>query len=1338
MATIRGSRLPVGSAPWISEERAAALQIAEDEVEEFSYSVRNDFEWLNEHMAGIFDENEVNVAEMFKTPGKLRGKTPRTARKQNTTETRVPLSDIFSGTPRGVPNPFLQQLNRLNSPSSTASNELKKPTTTPAYSPPKRPLPSPNRQIPAIPHADSGYHGSQSQDIEGPTSPSQARTPLHTKSPAKVASPVASPTLHRHQSPTRTRILQSPTATFLTAKEEQTARIIPDASQRLQSPQITRTARNPATPSDAPSSPVVPRSQFSKKSPVKSSPVKTSPVKISPTKTQVASPIPRKPVPTQVEPEQEEADDLQDDEGSHSESSSPIRPAIRKSSLNFATLPAREPLTTGKSLGGRISRTSHLDLNRTSYYGRPTGGKSLSNTLIHPSADNDDDEMNIDDDEKTISQKPTEPATDHNKTYTQRLQDRIGMLGQSQAKPSRPSKSIANLASINTATTPAPPSRQEQKASSPRRKPTTPGAFPDDDDDDWIDPPMTAAKQSSPPPAVPPKDYAANTTSGMVGTDGGNSDFVLPKQRQPTSRPTSPYKAPIIPERTTSTMPHMKSASVSALPSATMQDDVSQASPKKGISVSNPTLATVSESDRPQTPMKSPSRTLRDSPLKQVKNKLSSILKSSKGLLASSAAISAEGKSSILSPSTTRLGYFPGPSSESVAQPNLADSMYPDLTKALSDAQAISSTASPPKANGRRTRASAERERKEKMIEKEARRLADQMEKLEKEREKEREKARVFSKEQERIAAMEKQVTAQKEQEKKRPVEKEPPKPTRSSPRRAKPQAQDQDVEMQDASAAMPPPPQPASIPRPAGPGPAIRNRELKRPTRPGKDTATKSKAAPTVIKVNMGPHHSQYHPSNNTLSANLHESLATTTPQTQLSTKPSQSKLKSKSSVQSLKSSVSSTGRPKALELAAKRKEQEEREAQRKRDARAEMERKRAAQQEEDRRIEAEKQKAKERELEAKKAAQRQAAIEKAKQTRAPPPAVRSQPNGPPDYAAIQEQQAGSQPSRPPSRLGSSVFRPQEDLNRPVNALLSNANKAQKRPLGQDNDAGNARAQPTRNGPTYQGKDAKRRRTSQEPDEDKDIESLPNIKGPPVRPSAGYKKVRKNNMTRDSLFALLTMSLQPEAQTKPVFNNGYSAVPTGASRDLFKTTVTSQHNSAMKAAHALDTAQFSKGAIPFAPNPSQAGTAYKTPGRQGQVATIKSTAKSAPRTSPRFQNGDSIELPEIDTDDDDEDSDADQGMVASWADSPDLRRALLRQETMDPSQIFGPPAPLNMEEVFSKSKDRWHKFRARTSSANWSGADRLTEDDIRKDLAARDRLRREGAWTYELSKDMA
>ena len=58
MAAMRGPRLQVGTAAWIAEERSSALQIADSEVEEFTYSARNEFDWLNEHMAGIFNENE--------------------------------------------------------------------------------------------------------------------------------------------------------------------------------------------------------------------------------------------------------------------------------------------------------------------------------------------------------------------------------------------------------------------------------------------------------------------------------------------------------------------------------------------------------------------------------------------------------------------------------------------------------------------------------------------------------------------------------------------------------------------------------------------------------------------------------------------------------------------------------------------------------------------------------------------------------------------------------------------------------------------------------------------------------------------------------------------------------------------------------------------------------------------------------------------------------------------------------------------------------------------------------------------------------------------------------
>jgi hypothetical protein len=52
-------RLQVGSASWIAEERASALQIAQAEAEEFTFSARDEIDWLNEHMAEIFSKNQV-------------------------------------------------------------------------------------------------------------------------------------------------------------------------------------------------------------------------------------------------------------------------------------------------------------------------------------------------------------------------------------------------------------------------------------------------------------------------------------------------------------------------------------------------------------------------------------------------------------------------------------------------------------------------------------------------------------------------------------------------------------------------------------------------------------------------------------------------------------------------------------------------------------------------------------------------------------------------------------------------------------------------------------------------------------------------------------------------------------------------------------------------------------------------------------------------------------------------------------------------------------------------------------------------------------------------------
>ncbi|TDL28421.1 hypothetical protein BD410DRAFT_711992 [Rickenella mellea] len=90
-----------------------------------------------------------------------------------------------------------------------------------------------------------------------------------------------------------------------------------------------------------------------------------------------------------------------------------------------------------------------------------------------------------------------------------------------------------------------------------------------------------------------------------------------------------------------------------------------------------------------------------------------------------------------------------------------------------------------------------------------------------------------------------------------------------------------------------------------------------------------------------------------------------------------------------------------------------------------------------------------------------------------------------------------------------------------------------------------------------------------------------------------------------------------------------------------------------------------------------------------------------------------SIELPEINSEySDSEDEDRVRTFdPPDWAQSPELREALQSQSTWNPDSIFGPIKPLRMDELF---KARASKFRARTSSANWAGTDRLTIEEER------------------------
>ncbi|KAL5629924.1 hypothetical protein BROUX41_001530 [Berkeleyomyces rouxiae] len=1391
---MRGARLPLGSAKWLSEERKSAVQMAEQEVDEFSFSARNDFDWLNEHMAAIFDENEINVVGIFKTPGKMLGKTPRATYKQDPvaapsnsaavsgTENRLPPSDIFtSTTPTSAPNRFTQQLNhRAHSPSIPMNDPIEltpkraaspRPPLSPAIAAAIARIGSPN---PVQGTKSSRYDARVQSHYDGnhvPKSPN-SRVPASGQLERSMGSPVT----RSHQSPER------PTSLVKDAAENEN---IPQPSSRAASP--TQLISGPRF--GRPGSPIFNTTGGAPASP-RPLPIPSSPAKPSPTKTfsgDTAS-IAQKlhdaalaeaqdhdgDVNMEQGDEGDQYDQDDDDENAHSPSPSPARHVMRKSSLNFASLPAREPLAH-KSTGARISRTSNLDMLRNSYYPRTTPGKSLGATFYR---EEEEDEMDVDGENQ--DKQGANDAPSHNMTYTQRLQDQINKLVESQPKAARPSKSIHNLAAAQSqqhSSSSQPATRTTAPSTTPRKSnpapvSTTPGAFPGadaDDDDDWGGRPATHDDVFSP--------SAATSTTEMKSVAG---EFLVPKHNDVDGSFGSPLRSGP-PDRAMSTTPsHSKNSSI---PTASDANPAVAHAKTQGLnkagSVSGSSMSSTNDPMAPSSPLKSPARSLRESPLKQVKNKLSSILKSSKGLLASSAAASAEGKS-LMSPSRVMTNAMQSTDSLNIsAAQSSNENQYSDLSARANEAHA---TGSPRPA--RRTRASAERERLEKQQQRDTKFMVEQISKLDRVREEEREKARLFSqekekeqgrrreeeKERERLREieilkekaderererereaelqrkqelkMQRQLELEKEREREHELELErererelerekekqrrqprplPPKPTTASnsdserpksrtaltsPRKImRPrQVTTQQLDDDEMEVSQTPARSTASTARPPT-SHSIRTKEIKRPTKP---VAAKMRLEPPkhiVVKPT-----SLYHPSTAALSANLQDTLdIASVSQPQVTLKSSQSSLKEKDSTQSLKSSVvssASTTRSRTVDLAAKKKEQEE---QRRKESKAEAERRRAAHQEETHRFEQQREEDR-KVLEAKKKAQRQAALERAKQTRAPPPAVRNQPNGPHDYSQTQKS------SRPASRIAAA--HPAE-IPRPKSAMK--VTLAAKRQLEEEKNTYGSRS-----GATYQGQDSKRRRTGEDFGDD-ETDAPPAIKGPPVRLSSAIKR----DLPTKSMYG----SGAPSA-----YGQASQAAP-GPARDLFKT------NPAKPGPH--DMSQFSKGAIPFASNNANGSNntnpptnVFKTPGRTALPSNAKSVAKSVSRPSPRFQNGENIELPEIDTDEDEDEDDEEENArnmgVAPWADSPDLRQALIRQETMDPSLIFGPPVPLNMEEVFSKNKDRWNKFRARTSSANWTGADRLTEEDIRKDLAARDRIRRDGGWSYDLSRELS
>ncbi|KAG6857550.1 hypothetical protein H0H87_000149 [Tephrocybe sp. NHM501043] len=141
---------------------------------------------------------------------------------------------------------------------------------------------------------------------------------------------------------------------------------------------------------------------------------------------------------------------------------------------------------------------------------------------------------------------------------------------------------------------------------------------------------------------------------------------------------------------------------------------------------------------------------------------------------------------------------------------------------------------------------------------------------------------------------------------------------------------------------------------------------------------------------------------------------------------------------------------------------------------------------------------------------------------------------------------------------------------------------------------------------------------------------------------------------------------------------------------------------------------QKSKGKAPNIP-PIKPDDDLSQPSQLVQIqmaARAKAQIQAAHLVSEPPVTSESIELPEINSEYSDSDDEDRPKSFPEWAQSPELRQALQLQSTINPDDIFGAIRPLRMEELF---KTRTSRFRARTSSANWTGADRLTMEEERE-----------------------
>ncbi|KAG0137891.1 hypothetical protein HOY82DRAFT_319040 [Tuber indicum] len=1437
---------PVGSMTWITNERTTMRQLGGQDFEDFTFSARGELEWLNEHMADIFERSQVDMTELLKTPGRLRGKTPRTARQQ--LRQVEPFGDVFGANKPAAVLPagdsrFHNALSQLPSNGSRVSPAREKSSGSKS---PNRLLRKQQDVAPPPPQVDGTMRdsGIEFSQVEGPAA--QVNDSGIWSASSEYASQQSVYPSRRKLTPVDVPVqeeaaLPSPAPPSAPKSE----------SDGRTTRQSFRTAHEDEASSERPHSPIQKAPKSPKKSPGKPKSRRVSPVKTishSPERDAAPAPEPRRsgrirsgggstgselsnnenevpppssPPATRLAPSQKKAESFtektaddgypqlpsepaQAPEPGSAPAGTPIRhaeeaekppqaesqmtpasersgsgspePVIRKSILNFASLPAREPLTSKKkSLGVRATRESHLEqlrangTSRASWMNRGGNGKSLGaanrsvDAVANSIEDRDEDgpvlvekslKRKSEQQETTRSRKksksinPVEVAARgedsngetekdkalHNKISTQRLHEKIQQLGK--VKAPRETHSVSVLAAE-----PAYPDLSQLRQDQPPAPTRRPNSIHQGESTRPIADELPQEREK-----VGEKTRSESFTK--PGLARSHTEPRLGVEEEPIRRPDSPKKT--------------QTARVATL-TRTMSD-VSAPPPRSPAA--RPRLSkSFSEVQHREPDLQSPLSPGGEGAISAVKTHTASVFKRAKEMLLKSSVSSASAKIESLSPApkwqginamkqSTKTDTEAERSQHSAKSP--VERLYPDLNSvtvaqqlleevsvensvekpvlveearqsrnsrskevakeeakkagkaeervaeevALNEAAAVE-----PVMESRQTRNSRSRETPQEEVTEPAPPLMKSPRKLknaarEEELRQVRELRRkhqeeMLRKEKEELRRRQQAEQQREKEEQRRKVIEVSSDSSSSSEGGEEEGAVDREVNRRRFGSSSEPERPPSRL-RGAGGG-FRKPAENKRPSRPAKE-APKSKPAPVNIRIGTASQREMQDQRSkmtaptgssliSALKSSFEPSLNASASQNSLQSIPSNSSMRSGSNTGTSKQLKSLTAAANQL-----KKEQEERE--RKMAAKREIERRR--QENQRRQIQEEEQK---------KMRQRPA--------QAVPPSAKT-------LSRIQSVANLRQKSEEPEN---------KRLEYQTKAASFQKSNASKRALQQESssdDLQNARlAPPKPGGPAYQQEGAKKRRTGEfEEERPRPAKEM----APPIRQSAVRGLGQKSGLPHGYIPAgQPASSSTAPSMLRPPTKPG--SVPHVEGVKF------SKEKLRFAPAEAPASASGPSSSDP-PPNPTSHSTAFKTPGTSKSMRPTKTPA--GVKESPIYQNGELIELPEIPTDSEDEDDDDDYApkdafRVPDWAESPELRAQLQRQQTMNPEEVFGPMARLDMEAIFTNRNERqMARFRARTSSANWNGADRLTPAEIAADHEARLRMIEQGGWVYQ------